>query len=178
MNFLKETFTYFARYVTPDVVGRFFVKGTGDTAYNNFKAAAKAAAKSLYPVITDYIFGVDEQVIGKRISEVKGVYLFVDYGNIVSYLDGRNVKSDRVSLAVTVAKPMSANIVDQAQQLMLADELLDVISGIRASLRADKGDPFVTRLEFPNTVMPFVAPSLSNSYGWTLMLELNGVDII
>lgn len=82
MNILQDIFVYFARYVTSDVVDRFFTKASGDEDYIRLRTRARAAAEGRFPELTDYIFGVQEESVTRRIGQVKGVYLFVDYGGI------------------------------------------------------------------------------------------------
>lgn len=178
MNILQDIFVYFARYVTPDVVDRFFTKASGDDDYNQLRTMARTAATSRFPELTDYIFGVQEESVTRRIGQVKGVYLFVDYGGITSSEDLRNVKSDDFSLAVTVARPMSSTALDMADELLVSDRLLRVIAAIRDDMRSDDSDSFIRRMLFPNDITPFYARELSNSYGWTLMFKMRGVDWI
>ena len=171
MNILQDIFVYFARYVTPDVVDRFFTKASGDEDYSRLRTRARAAAEGRFPELTDYIFGVQEESVTRRIGQVKGVYLFVDYGGITSSEDLRNVKSDDFSLAVTVARPMSSTALDMADELLVSDRLL-------RDMRSDDSDSFIRRMLFPNDITPFYARELSNSYGWTLMFKMRGVDWI
>lgn len=176
MSLLKDIFTYFARYVTPDVADRFFTKSAGEQEYTMLRDEARAAARGTFPELTDYIFGVQEDSVSRRISQVKGVYLFVDYGNISSMEDARNVRSDEFSLAVTVARPMSSTALDMADELLVSDRLLRIIAAIRDDMRFDDSDSFIRRMMFPNEITPFYARELSNSYGWTLMFKMKGVD--
>lgn len=176
MSLLKDIFTYFARYVTPDVADRFFTKSAGEQEYTMLRDEARAAARGTFPELTDYIFGVQEDSVSRRISQVKGVYLFVDYGNISSMEDARNVRSDEFSLAVTVARPMSSTALDMADELLVSDRLLRVIAAIRDDMRSDDANSFIRRMMFPNEITPFYARELSNSYGWTLMFKMKGVD--
>lgn len=90
----------------------------------------------------------------------------------------RNVKSDDFSLAVTVARPMSSTALDMADELLVSDRLLRVIAAIRDDMRSDDSDSFIRRMLFPNDITPFYARELSNSYGWTLMFKMRGVDWI
>lgn len=174
MSLLKDIFTYFARYVTPDVADRFFTKSAGEQEYTMLRDEARAAARGTFPELTDYIFGVQEDSVSRRISQIKGVYLFVDYGNISSMEDARNVRSDEFSLAVTVARPMSSTALDMADELLVSDRLLRVIAAIRDDMRSDDSDSFIRRMMFPNEITPFFARELSNSYGWTLMFKMKG----
>ena len=102
----------------------------------------------------------------------------MDYGGITSSEDLRHVKSDELSLAVTVARPVSSTAMDMADELVLSDRLLRIIAAIRDDMRSDDSDSFIRRLLFPNDITPFFARELSNSYGWTLMFKMRGIDWI
>lgn len=177
-HILHDIFVYFARYMNRDVVSALFTKAHGDEAYDNLRDEALSAATGRFPDITDYVFGVQEDSVSRRISQVKGIYLFVDYGGITSSEDLRRVKSDELSLAVTVARPVSSAAMDMADELVLSDRLLRIIAAIRDDMRFDDSDSFICRMLFPNDITPFYARELSNSYGWTLMFKMRGVDWI
>jgi len=178
MRLLEHIFLYFAKYPASAAVQKFFTKTSGGTAYETLKASAIAAAAGKYPVITDYIFGVNEESVSRRISQVKGIYLFVDYGNISSSENNLGVKSDEFNVAVTVAKPLSSGATDLAQEVILSEDLLQIISAIRNDMRGDDHDSLTDYMVFPNDITPFYARELSNSYGWTLMFRIQGVDMI
>lgn len=60
--------------------------------------------------------------------------------------------------------------------LMLQTDRLRIIATIREDMRSDDSDSFIRRMMFPNEITPFFARELSNSYGWTLMFKMKGVD--
>lgn len=176
---LQDTFLYFAKYPAHLGVMKFFNKNSADPAYVALKESCQVLpVKDKFPEITDYIFGVNETSVKRKIESIKGIYLFVDYGNINSAEDIRNVKHDTFHMAVTVAQPTSSSSFDLAEELVISDKLLTIISSIRNEMRQDKEDPFVRRIIFPNDITPFFARELSNSYGWTLMFQLKGVDLV
>lgn len=175
---LQDIFHYFSKYPSVNAINKFFNKSTSSQDYEEMKAKALGACKEIFPEITDFIFGVDETHVQNQISQVKGIYLFIDYGNITSKVDKLNVKSDSMQLAITVAKPLSSGTYDQAEEILITEQLLKIISSIRKDLREDRSDPFVQRLSFPNDITPFFARELSNSYGWTLMFNISGIDMV
>lgn len=61
---------------------------------------------------------------------------------------------------------------------MLQTDRLRVIAAIRDDMRSDDSDSFIRRMMFPNEITPFFARELSNSYGWTLMFKMIGVDLV
>jgi hypothetical protein len=70
-----------------------------------------------------------------------------------------------------------ANSLNSAEEVLLVDELLNTLRQIRADMRADKDNPFIKTLIFPNEITPFFAREMSNSYGWTLF-KMQGVDLV
>jgi len=92
--------------------------------------------------------------------------------------DDRCVKYDDFNLALTLAKPTSANSLDYAEEVLLVDELLNTLRQIRDDMRNDRDNPFIKALTFPNEITPFFARELSNSYGWTIMFKMKGVDLV
>lgn len=178
---LQDIFHYFARYPSLTAVNKFFNRKTisaGTDSYTQMKAKALVACKEIFPEITDYIFGVNEDQVKKQISQVRGIYLFIDYGNISSRESALKVKEDAMQLAVTVAKPLSSGTFDMAEELLITEQLLQIITAIRNEMRDDRSDPFIQRLSFPNDITPFFARELSNSYGWTLMFNITGIDMV
>lgn len=175
---LQDIFHYFCRYPSVDAVAKIFNKANGSEDYARMKAKAIGACKDRFPQITDYIFGVNDERVKSQISMVQGIYLFIDYGNISTRENALKVKEDAMQLAVTVAKPLSSRTYDQAEEILITEELLDIITQIRQELREDRSDPFVQRLSFPNDITPFFARELSNSYGWTLMFNITGIDMV
>ena len=178
---LQDILHYFAKYPSRNAVNKFFNRkntSAGIDSYNQMKTTALAACKDMFPEITDYIFGVNEDQVKKQISQVKGIYLFIDYGNITTRVDRLNVKEDVMQLAVTVAKPISSGTYDMAEEILITEQLLQIITSIRNEMRDDRSDPFIKRLTVPHDITPFFARDLSNSYGWTLMFNISGIDMV
>ena len=132
--------------------------------------------KEFYKPILQFIgFGIINFII---FSSYNYILNFIDYGNIASSTNSYDVKTDALQLAVTVAKPISSNSYDQAEEILITEDLLNIIARIREDMRYDRSDPFVRRLTFPNDITPFFARELSNSFGWTLMFQLKGIDLL
>ncbi|MDR1198687.1 MAG: hypothetical protein LBK94_06700 [Prevotellaceae bacterium] len=175
---LLDIFKYFARFVGCEGVMRNFSAGKGNL-YSNLKSfCAALPAESNFPEIDDYVFGVNETSVTKRINSVHGIYLFIDYGNFATTENDKKVKTDELHLAVTVAKPLNIETVDLADEVILADSLLNIIRKIRTELIRDKSDCFVSRLKFPSEITPWFAREFNNSTGWTMIFKLSGIDIL
>ncbi len=179
MNLLQDIFLYFAKYPSHEGVLKTFVKGAGDDRYNKFKKAVEELpVKDRFPQISNYVFGVNEDTVKNCISNISDTYLFVDYGGINSLETDRRVKMDNFHLAITIARPTSSATFELPEEVLMIDDLLAILCQIREDMRNDKDDPFIKRLVFPTEITPFFARELSGSYGWTLMFQLQGVDLV
>jgi hypothetical protein len=177
-NILIDIFRYFTQFVGRDGVLRNFTAGRGDT-YTGLKNHCQALPEAgIFPDITDYVFGVNETSVEKRIGSIKGIYLFIDYGNFQTSQNANNVKTDELRLAVTLAKPLKIETIDLAAEVLLADRLLNIIRAIRRRIINDKDDNFVRRLTFPSEITPWYSRELNNSTGWTMLFKLSGIDIL
>jgi hypothetical protein len=175
---LIDIFKYFARFVGRTGVMRNFSAGKGNL-YDDLKTFCVALPETgNFPEIDDYVFGVNETSVEKRINNVSGIYLFIDYGNFSTVESDKKVKTDELHLAVTVAKPLNIETVDLADEVILADRLLNIIRKIRTELIHDKSDCFVRRLKFPSEITPWYAREFNNSTGWTMIFKLSGIDIL
>lgn len=84
----------------------------------------------------------------------------------------------RGALAKTSRVKKIIRLLFAEREILITEQLLDIITQIRQELREDRSDPFVQRLSFPNDITPFFARELSNSYGWTLMFNITGIDMV
>lgn len=178
MSILKYLFLYCSRFVTRDAVQRLFVLDSGH-GYAELKQEALAVPDAdRNPLLADYIFGVDDKALQTRISQVRGMYLFVDYAAITSSVSTIDVKTDSFHVAMTVACPTPEDH-DQATELLWQDRALDAMTAIRKKMRDDFDDSNpVFWLRFPTTVQPFIAHALANSIGWTMEFDVQGIDMV
>ncbi len=177
---LEDTFLFFARY--PDHAGvlKNFNRKSSDERYVYLKDSAdNLPVKSLYPEIKDYVFGVSDEAVKKRISTIQGLYLFVDYGNIRTTENYLKVKKDSFDLSLTIAKPFSSNAgLDGIDELLTIDRTLELLSMIKTDLLENREDPYVRKLTIPTEIIPFSSRELSNSFGFSLVFQLEGIDMI
>ena len=178
MSVLKKFFLYSSRFVSREAVQRLFILNTG-LDYTSLQQEVLAVPDAdRNPAITDFIFGVDDKAVSERISNVKGLYLFVDYSAITSSISSIDVKTDSFHVAMTIARPSPDNQ-DQATELLWQDRALDAMTAIRRRMRDDfdEGNP-VFWLKFPSTMQPFVAHAMANSIGWTMEFDIQGIDMV
>ena len=178
MSILKKLLLYSSQFVSREGVQRLFVLNTGQEYSQLQKEMLEVPDTCRNPDITDFIFGVDDRAVSQRISQVKGLYLFVDYSAITSSISSIDVKTDSFHVAMTIARPSPENQ-DQAEELLWQDKALDAMTAIRKKMRDDfdEGNP-VFWLRFPTTMQPFVAHALANSLGWTMEFDIQGIDMV
>ena len=176
---IKDIFKYFSAFVPKEILKRIFQTGTSKE-YNEFlKEVLNLPSENRNSGITDFIFGVNEDKIKQRISEVSGPFLFVEYSRINSTIDTRvDLKKDSFHISTVVASPQPDNW-DLVEEALKQDYCLDIIKSIRQVIRDNDAIPFSTfTIEFPTIISPFVAKTLSNSYGWSMEFDISGVDIV
>lgn len=178
MSILKKLLLYSSQFVSREGVQRLFVLNTGQEYSQLQKEMLEVPDTCRNPDITDFIFGVDDRAVSQRISQVKGLYLFVDYSAITSSISSIDVKTDSFHVAMTIARP-SPEDQDQATEMIWQDRALDAMTAIRRRMRDDfdDGNP-VFWLKFPTTMQPFVAHALANSLGWTMEFDIQGIDMV
>ncbi len=180
---IRDTFTYFARFPALAGVLKNFTKDTSGSyaGYDILKTVITALSpNSLIVGLDDYVFGADIFSIKKRIEQFSGIYLFIDYGNISDSLQEpyRTEQADFV-IAVTVARKIHLNDIDQIEQVLLADKTLAMISEIKDITKADKrSSAFTQQMIFPAEISPWFAADLFDSTGWTMSFRIRGVHLI
>lgn len=173
---ILDIFRYFAAFVPKEALMRVFNNEDGQD-YHEIKMELLSASDELrIPQIKDFIFGIDASSVQQRITSVKGMYLFVDYGNATSYIDRTDVKTDRQHISLTVAIPTADNA-DQLRKAIDQDNCLSVIKIIRDQMREDDYKYGVNWLPSDaSTLQPFAAKELANSFGWSLDVNIEAVD--
>lgn len=175
---IKDLFTYFSKFVPTAALERAFINGSGAAYYATLRSEVMAFPDNKRLVaIQDYIFGINSDSIQQRISSVKGIYLFVDYGVIRSEINAVDVKTDRMTIAVTVATPTPDSL-DQPALAIAQDDCLTILSAIRRQMRQDYENGVEWLPHGSSELAPFSSKALANSYGWTLTVTVEGVDIV
>lgn len=171
-NLTEQLFLAFARFPAHTGVMKLFNKGASDYAnYATLKAAAEnLTEKDLVPGITGYVFGVDEATAVKVINTISGFYLLVDYGQINASRDRFEIETNSFYISVTVAHPVSAESMDLPEETVIADMALNYLREIRNYMKTEDRDQRIKGVTFPHQAIPFRAPELNNSIGWTMIL--------
>jgi len=180
-NIMQDIFKLFAKF--PDKLGveAAFNKGTSElSGYGPFKTTIQNLQEhSLIPEIKHFLFGVNEDIIKKYISNFNSYYLFIDYGDINSEVDGYNRRPTGMYIAATVAIPINSDNHDIADQVLLSDITLDYLLRIRKNLIDNqKQHPWLKDLSDNHDISPFVARELNGSVGWTMTFRKEGFDFV
>lgn len=175
---VKDIFKYFAAFVPLPALRRCFQLSSGDD-YKAFQREV-LAAESDHRIdgITDFIFGIDAEMIQQRITDVKGPYLFVEYTHIASTVVSKvDRKEDRFHVGVSVAAPHPDNF-DLVGSALSQDKTLTLISSIRRHMR-DDDDPQrgIQWMDFPATLKVWSSKEMANSHGWTMEFDIVAIDI-
>lgn len=179
MSILKEIFLYTSQFVSREAIKKLFVLDSGSVDYSQFMQEVLAYPDtSRNESISDFIFGIDENAVISRISQVSGLYMFVDYSTITSTINAVDVKSDVFRISITIARPSPENQ-DQATELLWQDKALEALTTIRKKMRDDfDGQSAIFWMKFPTSIKPFVAHTLANSIGWSMEFDVQGIDMV
>ncbi|ATR90086.1 hypothetical protein CS544_02580 [Porphyromonas gingivalis] len=168
---------YFARFSSKDGVLANFTSGSSSfSAYAHLRE--ELAALEYLNIVPDFVFGPHIDKVRTRVNAiVEGPYLFVDYGEVEHVDASPGQYADRISLAVTVARPMRETSADVVEHLLAMEDclrrLVDIRNGILALRCAS--DPYYRGLSEAHTIVPFETAELSSA-GWTMLFSRQGFD--
>lgn len=179
MNLLYDALKYFAKFPTQSAVLAMFNKGASlFPAYAELKAEIEdlpAGSHSLFPEIKGFIFDVTEETVIKKINELAGVFMFVDYGDTRTELFGpAKVRQHYFTLALTIARRITASEYDNIERLMISDDMHTLLHRVIAVMEKDS-NPFCKRINFPATATPAVARTNFDAIGWTVKFEIKTI---
>lgn len=179
MSILRNSFLYFARFLTQDALEAAFRLSSGDKHQQLLDQVSTLPTDRQIPAIKDFIFSINKETVQKRIDNVKGTYMLLEYSTVSSKINQSvDVKTDSFRVALTIACPRPQDQ-DNATEMIWQDELLDIISEIRQHMRNDLDtEASVWWFSFPNTIVPIVASALGNSMGWAMEFDIMGTDIV
>lgn len=183
MNVITDAFKYFAKFPAKAGVMENFNKSESPyfDNYTTLKSEIDALdPHSQVPEIGDYVFGVDEESVKKRIEQINGIYLFVDYGNITTRREEPAlVETADFLLAITVAMPMKPEQLDAFESVLISEQTLQHIVTIKNTMKEDsKNKTFTHQLTFPAEITPWYAREMANSHGWTMVFSKTGVQLV
>lgn len=181
---LLDLFKYFATFPKRENV----LKGIANKGESSMGEYAKMVETiknlpgedGIVPQIENYVYGQSFEELKERLSKLVGSFLFVDYGEVDMQSDGRRSFECTQRIAVTVAMKLPATH-DMMERLIANERTLQMLSQVHAHLMADAEMDMLCWMDRDSVttceIVPFVSAELQ-SYGWTMMLNATGADIL
>lgn len=179
MNLLYDSLKYFAKFPHRPAVLEMFNKGTSNFPhYAELKTEIEALPEgkhSLFPAIEGFIFDITEETVIKKINNLSGVFMFVDYGDTRTELFGpAKVRQHYFTLALTIARRITASEYDNIERLMISDDMHTLLHRVISVMEKDS-NPFCKRISFPATATPAIARTSFEAIGWTVKMEVRTI---
>ncbi|PWM09729.1 MAG: hypothetical protein DBY00_07040 [Flavobacteriales bacterium] len=176
---IQDLFFYFAKF--PDISGvkSMFTRGESSVSSSAYSAMLRRIddlpEHSLLPQIEKYIFSASDETIKTHLGSISGTYLFVDYGDIRSYLDDKNRINDEFQCAVTIATRCTDT--DLVEQLIYSAQNFELLSAVRRIMRSDDtAKSWVKKISATQTLSPEFAANFQ-SIGWSMVFTITGYDL-
>lgn len=176
---IKELLLYFTRYLDRQIMLSAFANGSStDPDYAElYSRISSQPQQGRIPVIRHVAFGDSIDKVRKSIDRFSGLYLFIDYGTIVSTQDRKESYTDTLSCAVTVAAKVSDQA-DLVEEQLVSDRTLAILNRLRAWMVADSAQyAWLQLMSGRHQMDPFVAPELK-SIGWTITFSVDAQDLL
>ena len=176
---IKELLLYFARFLNRAVVESIFINGSStDTDYATLKTSVSSLPEvGRLPQLDHFVMGDSIDKVRRAINGFSGLFLFVDYGTIVSVTDQKRSWSDTLSMAITIAGKISDSA-DLIEEQLLSDRTLDLLNRMRAGMIKDSAaQAWLRYMSDRHQMDPFNAPELK-SIGWTLTFSIDAQDLL
>ena len=136
------------------------------------------ARKDEIPELKHFVFGLDEDAIRKAISKFSDYYMFVDLGEFGSDTDTAGRFQDSFVCAVTIAMPVGSRQYSPEEETACVADTFDLISKLRKAMYLGQREKQLKYLSKKHQILPFVAPEMGRSVGWTLMFNITGPDLL
>lgn len=182
-SIVKDIMFYFARFPQRDGVMDMWNMGRSNSLpeYNLWKTEMESLPDedmSLVPEIKNFVCGVDEDALAKRIANFSEPFLFVDYGNVEIELDSVNRYRESFLVAITVAFPLRGSNVDLLESTIYSDLAFNYLSTIRKILIQEERERYYLKdFAADHAITPWVSTKMP-SIGWTLMFSRKGYDLL
>lgn len=176
---IKELLLYFTRYLDRQVMLDSFRNGSSsDPDYAELYSLISAQpVNGRIPEIQHVVFGDSIDKVRKSIDRFTGLYLFIDYGTIVSTQDRAASYSDTLSCAVTIATKISDQA-DLVEEQLVSDRTLAILNRLRAWMVADSAQyAWLQFMSGRHQMDPFVSDVLK-SIGWTITFSIDAQDLL
>lgn len=175
LNLLK----YFAQYPQKEGVISMFSNGASQSPqYSTLLEYVKNLPDPLMPELENLVFGQSYDDVKRRVNDITGNYLFIDFGEFSSSRDSRNSILDQQKLAATIAMKLTDSA-DMVEVAIASDVALSLLASLRKKLIQDSqssATPWLDKISDNHDIMPFVSPEFK-SIGWTLMFNSLAADL-
>jgi len=175
VELIRQLFLYYARFVPKKVLTALAAQPKSDRSpgYDELLADALALPNDrIIPEIEAFVFSINEKYVSDNIKAVKGVVLFVEYGQ-VTVMQTPLIKSD-IALAVTVGSEFSPTNRDMLEEILMMQKNHSHLTKIIAAMVADQREQVECGLEyisFPAEIYPVEPQLFYNHGGWVAMFK-------
>ena len=135
------------------------------------------AQKQELPSVKSFVFGLDEDAIKKVIMTFGDYYMFVDLGQFDSSTTNGTI-TDTFVCAVTIAMPQGTQGHTDDETIERVATSFDLIASLRKSMFHSSREKRLKHLSAKHEILPFQAPHLNNSVGWSLVFRISGPDLL
>lgn len=169
---------YFARY--PKKAGVLSMFANGSSRFPQYAELMKYINNlpdPLIPELENLVFGQSYEYVKKRVDNIIGNYLFIDFGEFTSSRDARNSITDQQKIAATVAMKLTDSA-DMVEVAIASDSTLSLLASLRKELIKDSRSnelSWLEKISDSQDIIPFVSPEFK-SIGWTLMFNSSAAD--
>ena len=176
---ILDLLRYFARFPKKEGVVPMFANGSSDfIQYAERLGYVKKLPEPIMPELENLVFGQSYDYVKKRVDNITGNYLFVDFGEFTSSRDTHNSILDSQKLAATIAMKVSDSA-DMVETAIASEITLSLLAELRKRLIFDSRSedlPWLDKISENHDIIPFVSSEFK-SIGWTLMFSSAATDL-
>lgn len=176
---ILDLFKYFARFPKKEGVISMFANGSSDfVQYAELIGYVRNLPEPVMPGLENLVFGQSYEYVKRRVDNIIGNYLFVDFGEFTSSRDTHNSILDSQKLAATIAMKVSDSA-DMVETAIASEITLSLLAELRKRLILDSRSedlPWLDKISAGHDIIPFVSSEFK-SMGWTLMFSSAATDL-
>lgn len=176
---ILDLLKYFARFPKKEGVISMFANGSSDfVQYAELIGYVRNLPEPVMPGLKNLVFGQSYEYVKRRVDNITGNYLFVDFGEFTSSRDTHNSILDSQKLAATIAMKVSDSA-DMVETAIASEITLSLLAELRKRLIIDSRSedlPWLDKISAGHDIIPFVSSEFK-SIGWTLMFSSAATDL-
>lgn len=172
---ILDVIKYFAKF--PDkngVLENFKRAASGFDGYTDLRNHITALPDPLMPEILDFVVGVNEEEVAKRIRTIDNYFMFLEYGPITaSQPDRVRIRDVSFNLALNVCYHANGRNLDSMEEAVIMDTCLAKAFAIAKQMIADDNliTPHTRFVESSIHFAPIEPAFLYQSLGWSLSFK-------